>query len=169
MTPPQRQGQVRQAYPLPVVRIASETLSPVKTGSCQDPAALVLHTRSASNLNPTHHPGEDSPQHWALSEAGALVQHVHPVQRPEGRQQAGGEESGEGQPTGGPPTGLGGRAEWGSGSAPLLRGLHPETSPGAVGRRAAAWGGSTLMGAVDRRTLVGTAPAGVRVEPVSTG
>lgn len=91
------------------------------------------------------------------------------MQRPEGDQQAGGEESGQGQPTGGPHTGLGGRAERGGGSPPLLWGLRPETSPGAVGGKGGGLGGSALMGAVDRRTPVGTAPAGGRAEPVSTG
>ena len=47
--------------------------TPVKTSSCQDPTAPVLHKPPASSLNTASHPWKDSPQDRALGEAAALV------------------------------------------------------------------------------------------------
>lgn len=147
---------------MPTVRRASETLSPVKTGSCQDPAAHVLCKPPTSSLNPARHPWKDSPQDWALGEAAAPVQEQPPsaacpssAETQEKAQQAGGEESGDGQPTeGGLRTGLGGRAERVGRSARLLRGQRPETSPWAVG-----WAGGGLGGQCADRVCGQTHPA----------
>lgn len=59
---------------MPTVRTASETSSPAKTSSCQDPTAPVLCKPPTSSLNPARHPWKDSPQDQAISEAAALVQ-----------------------------------------------------------------------------------------------